>query len=211
MLPDGCIDIIWHSDGRLIVAGPDTAATMVRWMPGVRYAGLRFDPGHGPAHVGVDAEQLRDSRADLADLWGAGPARQLTERIAAAADPVAALTAELAGRTAHPGLSDPLAPAIVAGIQGRAPVVDLARAAGLSERQLLRRCRRMFGYGPKTLARILRLQDAVRAARPGRTLADVAADAGYADQAHLSHEVRALTGVTATGLLTPVSTSPEAA
>ncbi|MCL9796908.1 helix-turn-helix domain-containing protein [Frankia sp. AgKG'84/4] len=207
MLPDGCVDIIWHSDGRLIVAGPDTAASTVRWAPGVRYAGLRFDPGLGPAHLGVGAEQLRDSRVELADLWGAGPARRLAERVAAAADPATALAAELAGRATHPGLADPLAPAIVAGIRGGVAVPGLARAVGLSERQLLRRCRRMFGYGPKTLARILRLQEAVRVAGPGRSLADVAADAGYADQAHLAREVRTLAGVTPTGLLAAGPTS----
>jgi AraC-like DNA-binding protein len=211
VLPDGCIDIIWRSDGRLIVAGPDTAATMARRASGVRHVGLRFDPGHGPAHVGADAEQLRDRRPDLADLWGAGPARRLAERVAAAHDPAAALTAALAGRPPHPGLDDPLAPAIVAGVRGRAPVVELARTAGLSERQLLRRCRRMFGYGPKTLARILRLQDALDAARHGRGLAAVAADAGYADQAHLAREVRALTGVTATRLLGAHATDQDAA
>ncbi|MCL9758476.1 helix-turn-helix transcriptional regulator [Frankia sp. AiPa1] len=271
VLPDGGIDIIWSSDGRLIVAGPDTAATFAHWAPGVRYVGMRFDPGHGPAQAGADAEALRDGRHDLAELWGDAPARRLADRLMAVSlprrssgtaghDPVtrtavtrtrtavtreaavhqaavhqaaahgsvgrgsvadgaaelraaehqmaareaAELEAALAARAPDPGLHDPLAPAIVAGTRDHLRVGTLAQEVGLSERQLLRRSRRAFGYGPMTLARILRLQDALRAARLGHGLASVAAMTGYADQAHLAREVRALTGVTATHLLTYV-------
>nr|WP_313954292.1 helix-turn-helix transcriptional regulator [Frankia sp. CpI1-P] len=116
----------------------------------------------------------------------------------------------VAARPCHPGLGDPLVPAILAGIRAGSAVADVARTAALSERQLLRRCRQMFGYGPKTLARILRLQEALRSARTGRRLAVVAADAGYADQAHLAREVRALTGVALTSLLGPARPSSPA-
>ncbi|MCM3885372.1 helix-turn-helix transcriptional regulator [Frankia sp. R82] len=213
VLPDASIDIIWSSDGRLIVAGPDTTATIARWAPGVQHVGVRFDPGHGPAYLGTDAELLRDGRVDLAELWGDGPARRFADRLAAAPPEAAAragvMTAALAGREPDPRLSDPLAPAIVAGTREHRPVGDLARSIGLSERQLLRRSRRVFGYGPKTLARVLRLQDALRTARLGHGLAQVAAMAGYADQAHLAREVRALAGVTATELLTPTTDEPR--
>lgn len=82
-------------------------------------------------------------------------------------------------------------------------VAELARRAGLSERQLHRRCLAAFGYGAKTLDRVLRLQRvlALGRAAPGRGLAELAAAAGYADQAHLGHEVRALTGTTPAHLL----------
>jgi AraC-like DNA-binding protein len=53
------------------------------------------------------------------------------------------------------------------------------------------------GYGPKLLARVLRLQRALRAARAGEELAWAALEAGYADQAHFAHECRALAGVPA--------------
>ena len=51
-----------------------------------------------------------------------------------------------------------------------------------------------FGYGPKTLQRILRFQRAVRLIGGGRPLGEVAATCGFADQAHLTREVRALSG-----------------
>ncbi|HEU5110354.1 MAG TPA: DUF6597 domain-containing transcriptional factor, partial [Micromonosporaceae bacterium] len=90
ILPDGCMDLIWF-EGRLIVAGPDTAAHVVRDRPGARYAALRFDPGVAPAVLGVPACQLRDRRVRLDALWPGPAVRRLTARVAAAPDPGRAL------------------------------------------------------------------------------------------------------------------------
>jgi AraC-like DNA-binding protein len=64
-----------------------------------------------------------------------------------------------------------------------------------------------FGYGPKTLDRVLRLQRflALGRAEPAAGLARLAADAGYADQAHLGHECRALAGATPGELIAQTS------
>ena len=51
-----------------------------------------------------------------------------------------------------------------------------------------------MGYGPKTLARVARLRRLV--ALGGHELAERAVLAGYASQAHMSEEVRRLTGRT---------------
>jgi transcriptional regulator GlxA family with amidase domain len=77
-------------------------------------------------------------------------------------------------------------------------VAALAAQAGLSERQLHRRCLGAFGYGAKTLDRVLRLQRflALGRAAPTAGLAELAAAAGYADQAHLGHDCRSLAGAT---------------
>ena len=82
-----------------------------------------------------------------------------------------------------------------------APVRGLADAMGLSERQLHRRSLAAFGYGPKTLHRVLRFQNALRRARAGDDLARVAHECGYADQAHMARDVSALSGTTMTTLL----------
>lgn len=52
-----------------------------------------------------------------------------------------------------------------------------------------------FGYGPKTLARILRLRRALALAGAGVPFAETAARCGFADQAHLARDVRELAGV----------------
>ncbi|MGY0058569.1 DUF6597 domain-containing transcriptional factor [Streptomyces sp. LZ34] len=98
---------------------------------------------------------------------------------------------------------DPACGAVVAGLSGGRTVAEVAAAVGLGERQLYRRSLAAFGYGPKTLARVLRLNRALDAARAGTAFAEVAAVTGYADQAHLAREVRTLTGVPLGRLLAP--------
>ncbi|MFD2354886.1 helix-turn-helix domain-containing protein [Nonomuraea ferruginea] len=91
---------------------------------------------------------------------------------------------------------DPAAPAAAAALRRGGSVREVAWELGLSERQLHRRSVASFGYAPKTLQRIVRFQHALRLARSGVPLAEVAAVVGYADQAHLSRDVRRLSGVT---------------
>jgi AraC-like DNA-binding protein len=71
----------------------------------------------------------------------------------------------------------------------------------MSERQLRRRFERSVGYGPRTLRRVLRFQRFLAAAQGGGSLARIAADAGYADQAHLARDCGRLAGLTPSALL----------
>ncbi|MGC5563438.1 helix-turn-helix domain-containing protein [Streptomyces sp. FR-108] len=201
VLPDGCMDLLW-TEGRLFVAGPDTRA-YVSDGPGAprRYAGVRFFPGTAPAYLGVPAHELRDLRVDLADLWDGAEVRRLTERVDAAADPAAALEALAVRRAADAEPPDPRLRAVVAALSAGAAVAPTAEEVGWSERQLHRRALAAFGYGPKTLARVLRLQRALALVRGGVAAVDAAVVAGYADQAHLAREVRALAGVPLGALL----------
>jgi AraC-like DNA-binding protein len=78
----------------------------------------------------------------------------------------------------------------------------LAREFAISERQLRRRFHTAVGYGPGTLARILRFGRFLSLLDGGRDdLAGLAFEAGYADQAHLSRETRRLAGLSPAGLL----------
>ncbi len=72
-----------------------------------------------------------------------------------------------------------------------------------SPRQLHRRFVAAVGYGPKTFQRVLRLQRVLALVARSRreSLAALAAEAGYADQAHMSRELRALTGQSPSVLL----------
>lgn len=200
VLPDGCMDLIWM-DGQLVVAGPDTRAHLAGGAPGTRYTGLRFPPGHGPALLSVPAHELRDLRVPLAGLWPDGEVRRLAERVAEAQDQAVALEKIAASRRAEAPRPDDLLAGVVAGLRSGAPVAAVAAEAGLSERQLHRRCLAAFGYGPKTLSRVLRFNRALALARTGMPFAEVAAAAGYADQSHLARETRSLAGVALRELL----------
>ncbi|QES38888.1 AraC family transcriptional regulator [Streptomyces venezuelae] len=189
------MDLLW-TEGRLFVAGPDTRAYVPRDMePGSRFVGIRFRPGTAPAFLGVPAHELRDRREELSDLWGAAEARRLTERVDDADDPMAALEAVAMERAADADPPDRLLAHVVASLEAGRSVARTAADAGINARQLHRRSLAAFGYGPKTLARVLRLQRALALARDGLAYADTAAAAGYADQAHLARDVKELTGV----------------
>ncbi|MFH9569186.1 helix-turn-helix domain-containing protein [Streptomyces sp. NPDC017230] len=193
VLPDGCMDLLWY-DGRLLVAGPDTRAHVTEGAPGP-WTGVRFYPGTAPALLGVPAHELRDRRVDLTDLWPADRVRRLAARVTAAPDPASGLEEAALSRAAETEPPDPLLRRIVAALDAGRPVAATADGLGLSARQLHRRSLAAFGYGPKTLARVLRLQRALDLARAGTPLAETAARCGYADQAHLTRDVRELAGV----------------
>ncbi|MER5936168.1 helix-turn-helix domain-containing protein [Streptomyces sp. NPDC001928] len=193
VLPDGCMDLLWH-DGRLLVAGPDTRAYVTEGESS-SWAGVRFYPGTAPAVLRVPAHELRDRRVELADLWSASQVRRLCGRIEAAADPVTALEDVALERAADAVPPDALLRHVVTALDAGRSVAATADELGLGARQLHRRSLTAFGYGPKTLARILRLQRALALARGGVALADTAARAGFADQAHLARDVRELAGL----------------
>ncbi|MFI9599519.1 helix-turn-helix domain-containing protein [Streptomyces sp. NPDC004069] len=193
VLPDGCMDLLW-SEGRLLVAGPDTRAYEPSG-PSAHWAGLRFFPGTAPGYLGVPAHELRDRRVELAELWPAAVVRRVRGRLDAARDPAAALEAVALERAVEAGPPDPLLRHLVAALDAGRSVGAAADELGFSARQLHRRSLVAFGYGPKTLARVLRLQRALALARAGVPLAGAAARAGFADQAHLARDVRELAGM----------------
>ncbi|NYI05629.1 helix-turn-helix transcriptional regulator [Allostreptomyces psammosilenae] len=208
--PDGCLDLIWN-DGVLLVAGPDTHAHLIANLPGSAFVGLRFAPGTGPAVLGVPAAELRDLRVPLDRLWPGDRVRLLAARVSAA-EPSARgslLEAIALSRLADHGGPDPATRLVAARLREGGTVERAAAAVGLSRRQLHRRCLDAFGYGPKTLARVLRLDRALRLARSGMPLATVAATAGYADQPHLARDVKDLTGVPLSSLCPRGPRGPE--
>jgi AraC-like DNA-binding protein len=202
ILPDGCIDLVWR-EGRLLIAGPDTSAWLSSVPSGGTVVGLRMRPGIGGCVLGVPASELRDARAEAADVWGRAGS-ELAERVGEESDPQgrrALLASALTKRLATAGRADSLVLAASRrlGFPG-SRVTELADALGISDRQLRRRFHHGVGYGPKTLDRILRFQrfvTRIRAVNSGdEDLARIAADLGYADQAHLSRDCARLSGLT---------------
>jgi AraC-like DNA-binding protein len=75
-------------------------------------------------------------------------------------------------------------------------IVTLAEEIGWSRKHLVDRFRSEFGLAPKSLARMMRFHHACRLARTGTSpgWAGIAAESGFADQAHLVREFVALAG-----------------
>ena len=143
-------------------------------------------------------------RAPLAALLDRGLTRELESRIALAEGLDAKLgsfAAWLEGRA-----TDRRRQSAAALRAGRAAmrlraepnlgIDEIADEQHVSRRQLERDFQRWVGTSPHHLAQVARVQHVSRMARTGASLAHIAADAGFADQAHMSRVVREMTGLT---------------
>jgi AraC-like DNA-binding protein len=198
VLPDAQVDLVFGA-GRLRVAGPDTGPVCER-LPGGAVLGFQLRAGAVETVLGVPASELVNQRVELAELWGRD-GRVVAMRMAEAPSALAAagvLETALAARVDAASLDRVPGRVRALVARGWSDVRALAAEVGLGERQLRRRATAAFGYGPRTLARIVRFQRVLAALRspaaPG--LAELAVREGYADQAHLSREVAALAGLT---------------
>lgn len=218
VLPDACGDLVWEQDVGAYVAGPDTGPVRIATRPGLVIAGVRFRPSAGGAALGVPLSEIRDQRVGLPDLLP-DVARRLPATLPTAT--AVANLLDVTGRLIAAQSSDHAVARAAALLRDPSARTDeVAAAVGLSERQLRRRCHAAAGYGPKTLQRLFRFQRFVRRLdasgpapalqpplswppdprSPGRfgplDLAAAATESGYADQAHLTRECAALSGLT---------------
>jgi AraC-like DNA-binding protein len=210
VIPDGHADLQWVN-GVLRVAGPDRTVKAESILPGSVVLGLRFQPGAVGRWLRVPTSEIVDDRVPLEKFWGAD-ARAIAETLANGGTPDAVascIEAELVRRAVRVRAPDQAAQAVFQVLASDAAEEQdvtrrLATALGLSARTLRRRSVEAFGYGPKTLHRILRFQRFLRLARAGGRpggLAGLAARCGFADQAHLSREAVEMAGMTPTSVL----------
>lgn len=160
------------------------------------------------ALLGLPAGELAGDVVDLAGVLGRrlGP---LVDRLASTPDwpaRFALLDAALIAVAARGRGDRGVAPEVgyawdrLAETGGTLRIEQLAGEVGWSRRHLGARFRREIGLAPKSAARVIRFERAcARLLTPARpTLATVAADGGYVDQAHLARDFRELAGLTAT-------------
>ncbi len=199
VLPDGCADLVWTQGQGASVAGPDTGPVPTAMPAGTVILGARFRPPAGGPVLGIPLSELRDQRVGLADLRPADAGR-----LSAVLDPgtAAARVLDVTGALVAGARPDPAVSRAARLLSDpRAQAEAVAADVDLSLRQLRRRCHAAVGYGPKTLQRVLRFRrfvSRIDALPPGPgvlDLADLAAQAGYADQAHLTRECGRLAGL----------------
>ncbi len=187
VLPDTAVEFAFV-DGHIDVIGPMTVARPGRYAIGSRIQLLSLDP-------------------IMASSWLGLPLALLTDRVVRLGDIDSTIVDHLADRFARGRISDQSMAGAFADLRpddraGRAvalltrghSVARTADAVNLGDRQFSRWFHHQTGMHPKRFQRVIRLRRALLAAKQGEPLAAVAADEGFADQAHFNREVRALTG-----------------
>ena len=153
--------------------------------------------------------ETRDQLVELDQLWGRDGG-VLRERLLDARTPEAKLQileTVLLDHLVHPQDPDPAIRHAASAFERGTPVSEVASQLGLLPKTFVRRFRQQVGLTPKSFSRVRRLQRVVRSISEPRAAdwADLAAQHGYADQAHLIHDFRELTGIT------PASYRPRSA
>lgn len=190
--PDGAEPaLIWGATTRAVQVQGNTQSTPVRLF-------VEFKPAGGRQLTGLEMAELADSRQLLADVLP-GLERQMNDALQGAAT-LGELLQRADGVLIKQLLRMPtpsiaaimplLSSGLVAGMR------RLANQTGYSERHLSRLFRSELGVGVKACARVIRVNQAIQAMRPGVSLTGVAHGAGYYDQSHFNHDFLAVCGVT---------------
>ena len=199
--PTGSVELVCVPGSMPRILGPQTGPIAEALAPGTTVVGVRLRPEAASSVLGLPALALRDLALGADELWG-DRAHALQERVGRASsnrEAAAQLERAVTERfTDAPGPDRVVAEAVRLLMAGRrADVGSMAASLFISERQLRRRFEAATGLTPTALRRMLRFQRFLALAwarEPGAQLAQLALEAGYADQAHLSRDAAALEG-----------------
>jgi AraC-like DNA-binding protein len=205
--PSGCVVLrfnLWPEGVESILYGPSLSADAKGcFLRGVPVCGASFRPGRSYSLLGLAVHELVELRIDLEHLW---PARisEVAARLVEApgfGERVAVMIDFLRNILRHDVTvhADFLLAfsSLVRAIAGGAPSELSESAGGSSARTLRRHFEKYAGLSPGQVARTVRVQGALAriASNPRTRLADLAATAGFSDQAHLSREFKRLIGI----------------
>jgi len=182
---DACYDMIFttmpDAAARVLLSGPATRPTEVPYEAGNRSVGIRFTRGTYFTHV--EPIEMRNRTISL----------PMPDRS----------TFELAGATWRfptfadaDGLLDAFGRS---GLLAHDPIVDAAlhgAATEVSARSIQRHFQHATALSPHRVEQIDRARAAAARLRAGEAIAEVAYELGYADQSHLTRDVKRLTGYT---------------
>ena len=183
------------SEPFVLIRGPQLQHGEIEISPGANYVGARLKPGVASWLLRTPAKDVLGSRVALATKGTAFCGRACGATIERTAwDVVERFIQELievfTQRGSAPRATIGMAAAeIISVTNGRITADALASALGCCTRHLRREMINDIGIGPKAAARISRMRCAI-AQLGGSTepLAQVALDAGYSDQAHMTRE-----------------------
>ena len=181
---DACWDLVFTATprwSRVLLSGPSSRPTPVPYEAGNRNVGVRFTHGTYFTHVEPHSMCDRTIALPMPDRHTFGLANRSWPM--PAYDEVDELihAFDTAGLLAHDAVID-------AALHGQETAV--------SPRSVQRHFTRITGLSPRHVRQISRAREAVTRLRAGEAIAEVAYELGYADQSHLTRDVKRLTGYT---------------
>ena len=195
-----CWDSIdgWHDQSRHLFAAQRVTAVRLESRGPLDCVGVRLAPAASALVAARSLPQLRDRIVNLTSV-----ARGLSSALGRAAAAFVAGDATmlwrlLARRCAKFSIDARMESAAtrIERSAGQLRIEAVARAAGMSARGFQTRFRASVGLTPKEFARLARLQATLRALdQRDVNLSSLAADAGFADQAHATRELKRITGL----------------
>ncbi len=209
---DEPLELVVLPDGRrrpsrfdAVVSGFHTRPAIIRHDGTQHGIQLAITPAGARALFGMPAGELAAEAVPLDAIWGRSAA-ELLDRLDGAASWAArfdVLERTLVGvLAARPGAVLDARPEAVEAFRrlavsgGGRDIAALAGDVGWSRRHLSSQFGAEYGVGPKQMARVMRFERSRwKLVAPDATaLAAIAAECGYADQAHMAREWRALAG-----------------
>jgi AraC-like DNA-binding protein len=166
--------------------------------------GIRFKPGGAWPFFESPLERYRDNVIELDDV-SPGLAALVQQQLTSAGsvdDKYAVLQALLHSLSRGPLIQDPTVARAVAYLENEdsPSIANLAKQLHMSGKSLVALFRSRIGISPKALARVYKFQRVLTMLEEGvyPTLAEVAHDAGYYDQAHFCKEFQSFCGINPT-------------
>jgi AraC-like DNA-binding protein len=213
IVPDGCIEIVFdlgdpfinaqtgEVQPRDLIAGQMTRPVIALPTGPVDLIGVRLHTARGGAALRIPMSELQDRLLPASSVLR--HADRLADDLINIDDPgrrlahlCDALTGALGPTSSSDGVDHALA--MIAAARGSIAVATVATRVGVSRRHLERQFRERVGLGVKQIARITRIHAALEMLqqRPELSGAEIAAECGYSDQAHLIRECQELAGQT---------------
>jgi AraC-like DNA-binding protein len=185
-----------------VLGGPSSQSTVIDTLEQRCLVSVNFKLGGARPFFTTPLGETRDQLVDLDQLWARDGAL-LREQLLEARAPEAmfrVMETALLKHMANPEAPDPAIPWAARALERGTAVSGVTSELGLLPKTFVRRFRAQTGLSPKRFARVRRLQRMLGSLGDPAAAdwSEIAAAHGYADQAHLIHDFRDLTGLTPT-------------
>lgn len=213
--PDGCCELIvhrkaamhawsvaagWRQQERCLFAAQQRSAVRLTAHEDADCIGVRLQPAASAVLLKSSLPDLRDRIVNVADVDSAFAGRFFAAAMQRdLSGCVAAIWLLLEEHVQSWHIDERIEEAVrqLEACDGAGPIAPVIAASGMSERSFQSAFKQQVGLSAKELARILRLQATIRLLDDdARSMAELAIESGFADQAHATREVRRVTGTT---------------